>query len=75
MKRLFIILLFASCWDGEINGRKYKLETPCIESHIETHTILMSNGKYMYPVATTSTVCDCYGATDTIWQKPKNTLE
>jgi hypothetical protein len=69
VKKLFIILLFASCWDGEINGRKYRLETPCIKSHTETYLQPMHIGKTTTLQLRTKEVCDEYGKTDTIWQK------
>lgn len=61
-------MLFASCWDGEINGRKYKLRTPCIKSHTETHLHPTLIGKSVMVIQRTDEVCDCYGKTDTIWK-------
>ena len=61
-------MLFASCWDGEINGRKYKLITPCIKSHTETHMRPVIIGKSIMQISQTDEVCDCYGKTDTIWK-------
>ena len=71
MKYILIIFLFCSCWDGEINGVKYKLRTPCIESHTEMYidNIYINNQIHQQPRF--RTVCDCYGKTDTIWQNKK----
>jgi len=71
MKYLLIIVLFASCWDGEINGRKYKLHTPCIKSHTEMYIENTYINKQLYTQPRFREICDCYGETDTIWKLDK----
>jgi hypothetical protein len=68
MKYLLIIFLFTSCWDGEVNGRKYRLNTPCIKSHTVIYTTPIIIGKSVMATTQTKQVCDEYGKTDTIWQ-------
>lgn len=68
MKKLIIILLFSSCWDGEVNGVKYRLKKNCAKGHQESYVTQMIAGKTSMPVVRTRFVCDCYGETDTIWQ-------
>lgn len=69
MKKLCIILLFASCWDGEVNGRKYRLDTPCIKSHTILIPEVRRIGNTNHVITTPKRICDVYGKTDTIWQK------
>lgn len=71
MKKLLILLLFSSCWDGEINGRKYRLKTPCIKDHVELRPMAMMVGKAVTTTLHPVVICDCYGATDTIWKDLK----
>jgi hypothetical protein len=59
-------------WDGEVNGRHFNLETPCLSGHYQT-TLMMQvipNGKFTttHLVPITTYHCDCYGVTDTIWE-------
>jgi hypothetical protein len=58
--------LFTSCYDGEINGRKYYLKKTCIKSHIENVTI-PHVGEVWIQMPTDYEVCDKY-KTDTIWE-------
>lgn len=59
-------------WDGEVNGRHFNLETPCLQGHYQTilMTQIVPNGKYTSTrlVPMTTYHCDCYGVTDTIWE-------
>lgn len=71
MKYILVIILFSSCWDGEINGVKYKLHKPCIEEHTEMYIENIYINNQLYPQTKFRTVCDCYGETDTIWQNKK----
>jgi hypothetical protein len=68
MKYILILFLFTSCWDGEINGKKYKLHTPCIESHIEIYIENTYINNQLYTQHRFREICDCYGKTDTIWK-------
>ena len=59
--------LLTSCYDGEVNGRKFYLKKTCIKSHIEKVTRPQLAGKVWLPVHYSNEVCDKY-KTDTIWE-------
>jgi hypothetical protein len=65
---LSIILLFTSCWDGEINGKRYKIKWVCTSSHPVMYTTLQSVGKATIPVQHVIYECD-EGYYDTIFEK------
>lgn len=72
MKKVFallIVLLLISCdsWDGEVNGRRYKLVQDCLSSHDETQLLYINN----QVTVITHTVCDEYGPIDTVWESKK----
>lgn len=67
MKYLIIILLFSSCYDGEINGRKYKIKENCTKSHTEIYFIPIINGTTITQTIQPRVVCDEYRI-DTIWK-------
>ena len=69
MKYIIIILFFTSCWNGKINGRKYKTNTPCIKSHTEMYIENMYIDNQLYTQPRFRNICDCYGKTDTIWEQ------
>lgn len=72
MRNLFImIFLLTSCYDGEINGRKYKLKWNCVKSHVAHGLRPVSTGKVMTVIPYTRTVCDS-GYYDTIFQLQSN---
>jgi hypothetical protein len=68
MRILVLICLFTSCYDGEINGRKYQLEWNCVESHLLYGTRIVPCGKIMISQPYTYSICDT-GYYDTIWIK------
>jgi hypothetical protein len=76
MRILIISLLcisLSSCnkWDGEINGKKYRLDYICTHSHIVTTTGVSFFGNQMSTGVYLTNVCDAYRL-DTVWQKTKN---
>ena len=67
MKQILItICLFTSCYDGEINGRKYQLEWNCVKTHLANGVRMMPCGKMMILTPYTYSVCDTVYY-DTIW--------
>lgn len=62
--------LLTSCYDGEVNGRKFYLKKTCIKSHIEEVTRPQLAGKVWLQVHYSNEVCDKY-KTDTIWEASK----
>ena len=62
--------LLTSCYDGEVNGRKFYLKKTCIKSHIENGTRPQLLGKVWVQMPTDYEVCDKY-KTDTIWERSK----
>lgn len=65
---IILCVLFTSCYDGEVNGRRYDLKKTCIKSHIEQGTRLQPVGKAWAYMSYSEEVCDKY-KTDTIWEK------
>jgi hypothetical protein len=59
--------LFTSCYDGVVNGRRYKLKNTCVKSHIERGTRLTLVGKLWLQVPSSDEICEKY-KTDTIWE-------
>lgn len=64
---IILLGLFTSCYDGVVNGRRYKLKKTCIKSHIEKGTRLQLVGKVWLQVPSSDEICDKY-KTDTIWE-------
>lgn len=63
---VFTALSLASCYNGKVKGRKFKLEQKCITSHLAPITDIMNvNGKLL-PVVRMVNVCDSVEI-DTIW--------
>jgi hypothetical protein len=78
MKRILLtammLMVLASCydnWDGKVNGRRYKLQHTCIESHSESSTRMQPMGKTFIILPDNKEVCDKYKI-DTIWEKLTN---
>lgn len=73
MKLISIIILiglFTSCYDGELNGKRYNLKRTCIESHSEHGMRLVLIGKMWTSLPYSMEVCDKYRM-DTIWEASK----
>lgn len=63
---IFLCIIFTSCYDGQVNGRKYCLQKTCIKSHNVTGMRLVLIGKLWTNLPYQHIVCDKYKI-DTIW--------
>lgn len=70
MRIAVLILLISSCWDGKVNGKKYKLEWHCTQSHLNYSIRLVPCGKMVVTQPYTYNVCD-KGYYDTFWEIKK----
>jgi hypothetical protein len=66
------VVFIYSCWDGEKNGRRYRLQDTCLRGHSQMFMTTVLIGKNFVPQWHYVYICDS-SRIDTVWEKLEDT--